>query len=167
MTLAVSLLPNEPEQFGSIKLQGDTTNPRNPIPFCNQATYFNSPTITLPGFENPPLSYITIDHLPSLLPRVSIHSVSDFSIQVIVAGDFLLPHLVLGFVLLARQQNNNTRNQEASEAFSTALLPSLLELKDRTAPVWQGAEDLFKRKVSELNQAKNFVTGSTIPVPRP
>ena len=88
---------------------GDTTNPKNPIPFCDKPTYFNSPTITLPEFHDPPLSYITIDHLPSLLPR------------------------------------------EASEAFSTALLPSLLQLKDRaTAPVWQKAEKLFHEKVAEL-----------------
>ena len=75
----------------------DTTNPLNPIPFCNKPTYFDRPTITLPEsqFSNPPLSYITIDHLPSLLPR------------------------------------------EASEAFSAALLPSLLELQDReNAKVW-------------------------------
>ena len=73
----------------------DTTNPLNPIPFCNQSTYFNRPTITLSDFNNPPLSYITIDHLPSLLPR------------------------------------------EASESFSAALLPSLLELKDRSSSnVW-------------------------------
>ena len=72
----------------------DTTNPFNPIPFCNQPTYFDRPTITLP-FSDPPLSYITIDHLPSLLPR------------------------------------------EASEAFSAALLPSLLELSDRkNSRVW-------------------------------
>lgn len=72
----------------------DTTNPFNPIPFCNKPTYFDRPTITLQGY-NPPLSYITIDHLPSLLPR------------------------------------------EASEAFSAALLPSLLELSDhKNARVW-------------------------------
>ncbi|KAK3175304.1 hypothetical protein OEA41_002551 [Lepraria neglecta] len=47
----------------------DATNPHNPIPFCNQATYFNKPTISVSGFTEPPLSYITIDHLPSLLPR--------------------------------------------------------------------------------------------------
>lgn len=72
----------------------DTTNPMNPIPFCNEPTSFDEPTKLLPGFD-PPLSYITIDHLPSLLPR------------------------------------------EASEAFSAALLPSLLELKDRSnSKVW-------------------------------
>ncbi|KAL2039134.1 hypothetical protein N7G274_008183 [Stereocaulon virgatum] len=87
----------------------DTTNKNNPIPFCNKPTYFNKPTISLPGFSNPPLSYITIDHLPSLLPR------------------------------------------EASEAFSAALLPSLLELPNRsTYPVWQKAENLFQEKVRTL-----------------
>ena len=56
---------------------GDTTNPNNPIPFCNQPTYFNKPTITLPSFAAPPLSYITIDHLPSLLPREASEAFSE------------------------------------------------------------------------------------------
>ena len=57
---------------------------------------------------NPPLSVISIDHLPTLLPR------------------------------------------EASEQFSGDLLPSLLEFPSReTAPVWVGAEKLFKEKLAE------------------
>jgi hypothetical protein len=52
---------------------------------------------------------ISIDHLPSLLPR------------------------------------------ESSEMFSEALLPSLLQLKDReNSRVWKQAEDLFKEKVATL-----------------
>ncbi|KAL8735347.1 MAG: hypothetical protein Q9166_000892 [cf. Caloplaca sp. 2 TL-2023] len=91
----------------------DTTNPNNPIPFCDTPTTFNKPTITLQQFSGPPLSYITIDHLPSLLPR------------------------------------------EASEAFSAALLPSLLELPNRSsAPVWQKAEQLFREKVALLPPEK-------------
>ena len=44
--------------------------------------------------------------------------------------------------------------REASEAFSEALLPSLLQLPEReTAPVWVGAEKLFKEKVALLPQA--------------
>ena len=59
--------------------------------------------------REPPLNVISIDHLPSLLPR------------------------------------------EASEAFSAALLPSLLSLKDRkNARVWTQAEDLFREKVAML-----------------
>lgn len=88
----------------------DTTNPNNPIPFCDTPTYFNKPTIALPSFDDPPLSYITIDHLPSLLPR------------------------------------------EASSAFSEALLPSLLQLSDRSsARVWIEANDLFKAKVASMD----------------
>ena len=52
-----------------VDISCDTTNPHNPIPFCDTPTSFTHPTITVPGFSNPPLSYCTIDHLPSLLPR--------------------------------------------------------------------------------------------------
>ena len=41
--------------------------------------------------------------------------------------------------------------REASESFSTALLPSLLELDKRDeARVWTEIRDLFNKKVSEL-----------------
>lgn len=44
--------------------------------------------------------------------------------------------------------------REASEAFSEALLSSLLQLPERdTAPVWVGAEKMFKGKVALLPQA--------------
>jgi len=78
----------------------------------NITTTFDKPTVpvTLPtGVQGTPLSVISIDHLPSLLPR------------------------------------------ESSEMFSEALLPSLLQLKDReNARVWKQAEDLFKTKVATL-----------------
>ena len=67
--------------------------------------------VKLPGSSSDelPLSVISIDHLPSLLPR------------------------------------------EASEAFSAALLPSLMGLKDwRNVRVWQQAEKLYKQKVGTL-----------------
>jgi saccharopine dehydrogenase (NAD+, L-lysine-forming) len=88
----------------------DTTNPHNPIPVYNINTTFDKPTVPVEvEGDGPKLSVISIDHLPSALPR------------------------------------------EASEAFSTALLPSLLALKDRkTAPVWTGAEMLFNEKVATL-----------------
>ena len=76
-------------------------------------TTFDSPTVPvkLPASttNNKPLSVISIDHLPTLLPR------------------------------------------ESSEMFSSALLPSLLQLKDRTnSRVWTQAEELFKEKVASL-----------------
>ncbi len=44
--------------------------------------------------------------------------------------------------------------REASEAFSEALLPSLLQLSERDiAPVWVGAKNLFNEKVALLPQA--------------
>lgn len=90
----------------------DTTNPNNPIPIYDINTTFDRPTVPVKlttEANDVPLSVISIDHLPSLLPR------------------------------------------EASEAFSNALLPSLLQLKDwKTARVWQQAEKLFKDKCATL-----------------
>ncbi len=90
----------------------DTTNPNNPIPIYDINTTFDNPTVPVKlesGANDVPLSVISIDHLPSLLPR------------------------------------------EASEAFSAALLPSLLQLKDwKNARVWQQAEKLFKQKCATL-----------------
>ncbi|KAL6235556.1 hypothetical protein BDW75DRAFT_230176 [Aspergillus navahoensis] len=89
-------------------VSADTTNPNNPIPVYNITTTFDKPTVpvTLPtGTQGTPLSVISIDHLPSLLPR------------------------------------------ESSEMFSQALMPSLLQLKDReNSRVWKQAEDLFNQK---------------------
>ena len=87
----------------------DTTNPHNPVPVYDQNSTFSRPTLPVPGYNDPPLCVISIDHLPSLLPR------------------------------------------ESSEAFSQALLPSLLQLKDREqSRVWQQAETLFNEKVMTL-----------------
>jgi saccharopine dehydrogenase (NAD+, L-lysine-forming) len=50
----------------------DTTNPHNPIPIYDINTTFSEPTVPvkLPeGSNDLPLSVISIDHLPSLLPR--------------------------------------------------------------------------------------------------
>jgi len=50
----------------------DTTNPHNPIPIYDINTTFSEPTVpvSLPeGSNDLPLSVISIDHLPSLLPR--------------------------------------------------------------------------------------------------
>lgn len=90
----------------------DTTNPHNPVPVYTQNSTFSRPTLPVVGYDNPPLCVISIDHLPSLLPR------------------------------------------ESSEAFSQALLPSLMTLKDRkTSRVWQQAEDLFNTKVGTLPES--------------
>ncbi|OBZ79558.1 Saccharopine dehydrogenase [NAD(+), L-lysine-forming] [Grifola frondosa] len=48
----------------------DTTNPHNPIPIYSINTTFSNPTVPVDvGEGNPSLSVISIDHLPTLLPR--------------------------------------------------------------------------------------------------
>ncbi|KAL1993696.1 hypothetical protein VTN49DRAFT_2365 [Thermomyces lanuginosus] len=93
-------------------VSADTTNPNNPIPVYDVTTIFEKPTVPVNvplGNPDLPLTVISIDHLPSLIPR------------------------------------------ESSEQFSKALLPSLLQLKDRAnARVWKQAEELFKHHVSTL-----------------
>jgi saccharopine dehydrogenase (NAD+, L-lysine-forming) len=93
-------------------VSADTTNPYNPVPVYTISTTFNKPTVPVEVKGAPSLSVISIDHLPSLLPR------------------------------------------EASEAFSSDLLPSLLLLKERdTAPVWVRAAELFQEKVKTLPES--------------
>lgn len=94
----------------------DTTNPHNPVPIYTENSTFTSPTLPVHVANNPPLTVISIDHLPSLLPR------------------------------------------ESSEAFSQALLPSLLQLKDRQASrVWQQAEQLYRDKLLTLPETLRAV----------
>lgn len=91
----------------------DISNPFNPIPIYNANTTFTNPTVRFATSLGPELDVISIDHLPSLLPR------------------------------------------EASEEFSQALLNSLLQLdKWRTTRVWSEAENLFQRKVGEMNNVE-------------
>lgn len=47
----------------------DYNNPQNPIPVYAEATTFEKPTVKVEGVEG--LSVISIDHLPSLLPKES------------------------------------------------------------------------------------------------
>ncbi|KAF2091287.1 Formate/glycerate dehydrogenase catalytic domain-like protein [Saccharata proteae CBS 121410] len=58
----------------------DTTNPHNPIPIYSINTTFDKPTVpvTIQNDQNKdvPLSVISIDHLPSLLPREASESFS-------------------------------------------------------------------------------------------
>ncbi|KAI9682845.1 MAG: Saccharopine dehydrogenase [Trizodia sp. TS-e1964] len=104
----------------------DTTNPHNPIPIYDVNTTFDRPTVPVVVAGEPALSVISIDHLPSLLPR------------------------------------------EASEAFSAALLPSLLELKNReTARVWKDAEALFHEKMRDLEEMEAMDRLADGPKPNP
>lgn len=55
-----------------VDVSADTTNPHNPIPIYNIATVFPEPTVPVETSKGPKLSVISIDHLPSLLPRESL-----------------------------------------------------------------------------------------------
>ncbi|KAL2178767.1 uncharacterized protein P884DRAFT_291215 [Thermothelomyces heterothallicus CBS 202.75] len=51
-------------------VSADTTSPFTPVPIYSVATTFDKPTVPVEGLKSgPPLSVISIDHLPSLLPR--------------------------------------------------------------------------------------------------
>lgn len=60
-------------------VSADTTNPFNPVPIYTIATTFDKPTVPveLDGSQGPPLSVISIDHLPSLLPREASEAFSN------------------------------------------------------------------------------------------
>ncbi|KAL9554644.1 Saccharopine dehydrogenase [NADP(+), L-glutamate-forming] [Mucor bainieri] len=49
----------------------DTTNPNNPIPVYSTNTTFDKPTVPVQTSNPRPLDVISIDHLPTLLPRES------------------------------------------------------------------------------------------------
>lgn len=49
----------------------DTTNPNNPIPVYSINTTFDKPTVAVKTSNPLPLDVISIDHLPTLLPRES------------------------------------------------------------------------------------------------
>ncbi|PNY27406.1 Saccharopine dehydrogenase [NAD(+), L-lysine-forming] [Tolypocladium capitatum] len=58
----------------------DTTNPHNPIPIYSINTTFDDPTVpvAVKGDQNKgPLSVISIDHLPSMLPREASEAFSE------------------------------------------------------------------------------------------
>ncbi|KAL3423420.1 alanine dehydrogenase/PNT domain-containing protein [Phlyctema vagabunda] len=58
-------------------VSADTTNPNNPIPVYTVATTFTEPTVPVEVKGDPRLSVISIDHLPSLLPREASEAFSN------------------------------------------------------------------------------------------
>jgi len=49
----------------------DTSNPHNPLPFCNVATTFDSPIHRITPAEGSAVDVVAIDHLPTMLPLES------------------------------------------------------------------------------------------------
>ena len=70
---------NTPDRKLSVicDVSADTTNPHNPVPVYTIATTFDKPTVPVEVPQGPKLSVISIDHLPSLLPREASEAFSN------------------------------------------------------------------------------------------
>ncbi|KAJ5362633.1 hypothetical protein N7541_003477 [Penicillium brevicompactum] len=76
----IESLNNSPNRNLSVicDVSADTSNPFNPIPLYDITTTFDKPTVPVTGLKDgPALSVISIDHLPSLLPRESSEMFSE------------------------------------------------------------------------------------------
>jgi saccharopine dehydrogenase (NAD+, L-lysine-forming) len=96
-------------------VSADTTNPNNPVPIYTVATTFDHPVVPVEGLEGSPLSVISIDHLPSLLPREASEAFS---------------HDLLPSLLTLNDRENSPVWQRAKTLFQekvATLPPSALE----------------------------------------
>ncbi|GAA5869864.1 hypothetical protein JCM1840_007657 [Sporobolomyces johnsonii] len=111
----------------------DTTNPNNPIPIYSINTTFDKPTVDVDGLKaGPPLTVVSIDHLPTLLPRESSEAFSND----------LLPSLLTLPEAVADRAPRQGQAISASEAGSGP------------ERVWREAEALFWTKMGEMKAAK-------------
>ncbi|ORX93653.1 Formate/glycerate dehydrogenase catalytic domain-like protein [Basidiobolus meristosporus CBS 931.73] len=62
-------LDNERKLSVIVDVSCDTTNPNNPIPVYSINTTFDKPTVPVKTSNPKPLDVVSIDHLPTLLPR--------------------------------------------------------------------------------------------------
>mgnify|MGYP001758506190 FL=1 len=99
----------------------DTTNPNNPIPVYSINTTFEKPTVPVEGAKN--LEVISIDHLPSLLPREASEAFSH---------DLLPSLLQLPFVTGAAGEDARSHAHEEGKG-----------------AVWMRAEKLFEKHLAE------------------
>ncbi|GAA5854607.1 hypothetical protein JCM8547_004906 [Rhodosporidiobolus lusitaniae] len=111
----------------------DTTNPNNPIPIYSINTTFDKPTVDVDGITaGPPLTVVSIDHLPTLLPRESSDAFSN---------DLLPSLLTLPDAIAEREP----RKGKPIAAADVAKGPER---------VWKEAEALFWTKLGEAQVAK-------------
>ena len=103
----------------------DTTNPNNPLPIYNINTTFDKPTVDVDvGAGNPALTVISIDHLPTLLPREASEGFSND----------LLPSLLQLPLVLGKDNTQGATLEEGKGA------------------VWQRAEKLFRHHMALAEQ---------------
>lgn len=106
----------------------DTTNPNNPLPVYDINTTFDEPTVDVEGLSSQegakPLSVISIDHLPTLLPREASEAFSH---------DLLPSLLQLPAALQSQDQPGK-------------------DLPENEGAVWTRAEKLFRQKLAEAEK---------------
>ncbi|SCV71065.1 BQ2448_3827 [Microbotryum intermedium] len=110
----------------------DTTNPNNPIPIYEVNTTFDKPTVDVEGITSgPSLTVVSIDHLPTLLPREASEAFS---------ADLVPSLLTLPQAIEDRQQRMGQpiTAQEAGQG---------------PERVWREAEALFWDKLEESRRA--------------
>ncbi|GAA6037838.1 hypothetical protein JCM8097_005064 [Rhodosporidiobolus ruineniae] len=105
----------------------DTTNPNNPIPIYSINTTFDKPTVDVPTSSGPALTVVSIDHLPTLLPRESSDAFSND----------LLPSLLQLPAAVAERQPRQGKPITAAE------------VGKGPERVWKEAEELYWRKLGE------------------
>ncbi|GAA5844678.1 hypothetical protein JCM5353_001497 [Sporobolomyces roseus] len=111
----------------------DTTNPNNPIPIYDINTTFDKPTVDVSGLEaGPPLTVVSIDHLPTLLPREASDAFSND----------LLPSL------MTLPQAIKDREPRQGKPLETK------DVGKGDARVWREAEALFWTKMGEMKDAR-------------
>ncbi len=114
----------------------DYTNPANPLPIYHDASTFVNPALRVPlnnatSRSSLPLDVVSIDHLPSLVPR---ESSIDFSND-----------LLASILSLAQWERCSSQQQQQQGAAEEALPSSA-----STAPVWDRASQLFEQKLHEM-----------------
>jgi saccharopine dehydrogenase (NAD+, L-lysine-forming) len=109
----------------------DTTNPNNPIPIYSINTTFDKPTVDVETTAGPPLTVVSIDHLPTLLPREASDAFSND----------LLPSL------LTLPEAIEERTPRQGKAISQA------EAGKGPERVWKEAEGLFWKIVASRTSA--------------
>ncbi|GAA5975236.1 hypothetical protein JCM5350_000198 [Sporobolomyces pararoseus] len=111
----------------------DTTNPNNPIPIYDINTTFDKPTVDVEGIKaGPPLTVVSIDHLPTLLPREASNAFSND----------LLPSLLT--LPRALEERESRKGQPISAS----------EIGTGPERVWKEAEALMWKKMGEMKQAR-------------
>ncbi|GAA5841372.1 hypothetical protein JCM9279_000629 [Rhodotorula babjevae] len=110
----------------------DTTNPNNPIPIYSINTTFDKPTVDVEGLtDGPPMTVVSIDHLPTLLPREASDAFSND----------LLPSLMTLPEAVAEREPRQGKPITAKDV-----------VKGKPERVWKEAEALFWDKLADAQE---------------